>query len=195
MARVLTDSSNYENIANSIRAKNGETTEYYPSEMSAAIDAIVIPDTLVTASGDIAAIRSTDTEYTALTATADDIRVGTTAITEEGVIEGTKEIPAYHTTESTKIITAGESFSIQLEKLDLYDYTKFQAIICTYNSSMSNSVAAEKVVINDNVYAVNSTDSLSTLTKDHDNKTIEFGITNNSDKLVIVRFFTYKEIE
>lgn len=37
MATILTDSSNYENIADSIRAINGENTQYYPNQMAAAI--------------------------------------------------------------------------------------------------------------------------------------------------------------
>lgn len=40
MSIVLTDSSNYQNIANSIREKNGTTNTYKPSEMSDAILAI-----------------------------------------------------------------------------------------------------------------------------------------------------------
>lgn len=40
MAIVTTDSSNYTNIANSIRAKNGLSTTYRPDQMSAAIDAL-----------------------------------------------------------------------------------------------------------------------------------------------------------
>lgn len=37
MATVITDDSNYTNIANAIRGKNGEATQYKPSEMAAAI--------------------------------------------------------------------------------------------------------------------------------------------------------------
>ena len=37
---VITDPINYSNIAASIRRKNGESTLYKPSEMSAAIDAL-----------------------------------------------------------------------------------------------------------------------------------------------------------
>ena len=62
MALVLTDDQNYINIANSIRAKTGKATEYYPSEMSSAIDNIVIPDTLVTENGDTTAIEKTEIE-------------------------------------------------------------------------------------------------------------------------------------
>lgn len=47
MATVLTDSTNYENIANSIRTLNGETTEYYPSEMAAAISELSPPSAVL----------------------------------------------------------------------------------------------------------------------------------------------------
>ena len=40
MAKVLTDSQHYTDIANAIREKNGETTQYKPSEMATAIQAI-----------------------------------------------------------------------------------------------------------------------------------------------------------
>ena len=42
MAIVLTDSANYAAIARAIRTKNGEQSTYKPSEMAAAIDAIVV---------------------------------------------------------------------------------------------------------------------------------------------------------
>ena len=194
MAKVITDSKHYENIADAIRAKNGEVTEYYPSQMADAINEIIIPDTLVTASGDIAAIRSTEVAYTPLTATANDIRIGTTAITEEGTITGTKEIPAYHAVEGHKIITAGKEFKFALTLSDLYDYTKLQCIICPFDTSIAQSVSAEKVAIENNVYEVNSTIVVSTITKDATNKSIDFGFTNNTSNRYVIRFFTYKEI-
>ena len=43
MATVLTDSANYENIANSIRTLNGESAQYYPNEMAAAISELSPP--------------------------------------------------------------------------------------------------------------------------------------------------------
>lgn len=46
MAIVTTDSSNYTNIANSIRAKNGLSTTYRPDQMSAAIDALNVSGTI-----------------------------------------------------------------------------------------------------------------------------------------------------
>lgn len=40
MAIIYTDDTHYKNIADAIRAKNGTTTKYMPSDMSAAIEAI-----------------------------------------------------------------------------------------------------------------------------------------------------------
>lgn len=40
MAKGLTDKQHYNDIADAIRARNGEETEYQPSEMAAAILAI-----------------------------------------------------------------------------------------------------------------------------------------------------------
>ena len=157
-----------------------------------------IPDTIILVD------EEDDKEYTAvstneeveLDATANDIRLGTTAATETGVTEGKKVIPAYHTNEGVVVISAGEPFVInKLSYLDAYDYTKLQAIICDFNSSLSNSVAASKVVINDDTYDVGSVVSISATTKNKDNKTIEFGIINETSKPQILRFFTYKEIE
>ena len=42
MSIVLTDDTYYQDIANAIRNKNGTTTQYKPSEMAAAINAISI---------------------------------------------------------------------------------------------------------------------------------------------------------
>lgn len=127
-----------------------------------------------------------------LTATEDDIREGATAVTEAGVTTGTKVIPSYHTEEGQQLIRSGRVYEIRRE--DLYDFTKFQAIICPYNGSIANSVAAEKVAIEENVYNVNSTDVLAVITRDDKNKSINLGITNDSESLYVLRYFTYKEI-
>ena len=130
-------------------------------------------------------------EETVVDATANDIRLGVTAVTEDGITEGTKEIPAYHTTEGVQGVPAGGEAVIKI--LGRYDYTKMQAILCLFNTSLANSVAADKVCINDNVYAVSSTDVLSSVTIDHENSTIKLGIVNESDKPLVIRYFSYKE--
>lgn len=131
-------------------------------------------------------------EETVFTATANDIRLGTVAATAEGVTEGTKDIPAYHTTEGTAFIPAGSACVIRL--IDgKYDYTKLQAIICPYSGSLAGSVAAEKVSINDNVYAAGSTAVLASVTIDHDAESINLGIANEGSTPCVIRYFTYKE--
>ena len=127
-----------------------------------------------------------------LTANAStDIREGTVAVTDEGIVTGGKKIPAYHTYEGAWLILAGNNVAISGKNCD---YTKLQAIVCAFNSSLSDSVSAEKVAINDNVYNVLSTDIISTINKDVNNGKIEFGITNDSSTFQVVRYFYYKEI-
>ena len=126
-------------------------------------------------------------------ATANDIRAGKTAATGDGVTVGTKDIPAYHTTEGWEGIPAGGDCKIIIRTADRYNYTKLQAIICPFNQSVAQSVAAEKVAIENNVYAAGSTDALSAVSLDHEAKTIVLGIRNENEIPCIIRYFTYKE--
>jgi len=129
-------------------------------------------------------------------ATKNDIRMGKTAATGEGVTVGEKVIPAYHTAYGSKYIRPGETMSItNLTADDSYDYTKLQAMICLYNGSMLDSVSTEMVSINDKVLNVRSVDTVSNVTKNHELKTIELGITNNFEVPCVIRYLTYKEIE
>ena len=133
-------------------------------------------------------------EETVLDATENDIRSGKVAATESGVTTGTKEIPAYHTTEGIQLVPSGSELKITtLSDGDRYDYTKFQAIVCPYNTSVADSVASEKVVIEDNVYATQNVDVLATISKDSDAKTVVFGITNTGTVPCLIRYMTYKE--
>lgn len=125
------------------------------------------------------------------TATDNDVRAGSVYAGDSGVSTGTKDIPPYHTTEGERVITNGSKFVITIPN---YDYTKLQAIICSFNTSLDNSVSAEQIVVNDNVYDVHSTDSLSVVQKDGDNLRIDLGITNTSGNIYLIRYITYKEI-
>ena len=116
-------------------------------------------------------------EAVTLTATTNDIRIGTTAVTEEGVVTGEKEIPPYYASEGTKIITNGSAFVISIND---YEYTKLQAILCPFNTDVTNSVSAEKVVINDSLYPVLSTSAEAVISVNNDLGRIELGITNTS---------------
>jgi hypothetical protein len=126
---------------------------------------------------------------------ATDIREGKVAATDEGVVTGSKVIPSYHTNHGARLIDAGDEFVIRLAKLDCYDYTNFHGIICEWNTNLSNSVAANRIVVLDAVYPVLSTEEISIVTKDADSKSVIFGITNNTDAPCVVRYMTYKEIE
>lgn len=130
------------------------------------------------------------------TATDNDVREGMVYASDEGVSTGTKIIPSYHTRRGTKAVKDGSSLSITtLASNDNYDYTQLQIIVCAYNSSLSNSVAAEMVGIENYVYNVKTTEVLSTITKNHDNKSIDLNIVNNTGDTLIIRFFTYKEVK
>ena len=128
------------------------------------------------------------------TATADDIREGKVAATDDGVTIGEKYIPTYLATQGHRAIMPGKSFSLKLSDNDLYDYTKFQAMLCSYNKSMNDSVSCDRVVINDNLYDVLSTVSLGEMQLNHENKSIELGIVNETSSPYLIRFFTFKEV-
>lgn len=130
-------------------------------------------------------------EEVIFTADANDIRKGTVAATQTGVTEGTKEIPAYHTSFGYKAVPSGAKFVLGMQD---YEYTKLQVIFFPYNTSLEDSVSAEKVVINDKVYPVNSTVAESNVTIDMANARIDFGLTNESGKPYILRYSSYKEI-
>ena len=130
-------------------------------------------------------------EIVELTATANDIRLGTTAVTENGVTEGEKFIPSYHTLQATRYIRSNSPFLLTFDN-SLYDYTKLQAMTALFNTNLSNSVAVDRVVIEDSIYLPGSTEPISTVTKDDENRAINFGITNG-DSPSVIRYFTYRE--
>ena len=132
-------------------------------------------------------------EETIFDADVNDVRAGKVFATNNGVKVGTKNIPAYNTCAGYRIIAPNEEFKIVLSASDLYDYTNLQCIICPFNTSISDSVAADRVVIDGNLYEVNSSTVLSEVTKDATEKAIKLGITNDSSSSSIIRLFTYKE--
>ena len=124
------------------------------------------------------------------TAGDNDVRVGMVYASDGGVSTGTKDIPAYHTTEGYKLVPVGSEYKIIIQACE---FTKLQVLICAFNTSTKDSVATEKVSINGKVYAVNSTEELSTVTVDSENITINLGIVNEDDAPCVMRYFTYKE--
>ena len=132
-------------------------------------------------------------EETVFDATPNDVRTGKKFATSSGVEVGTKDIPAYRTAQGAVIIKPNEKFSIVLEGYSQYDYTKLQCLISKFNTSVDDSVAVDKVVIGDNVYAVNSTIPLAAVTKDAATKSIKLNIKNESSVDYVLRYFTYRE--
>lgn len=153
-----------------------------------------LPSTIILEdeSGNQIAAMLTD-EVVHLTADKDtDIREGTTAITGEGVVTGGKDIPGYYISEGVRKILNGREFSIPLRE-GRYNYTALQALICPYNTSYDDSVSTDRVAINTNVYPVNSTESISKITKNDEGESIDFGLMNDSGVPYVIRYFTYKE--
>lgn len=126
-----------------------------------------------------------------LDATANDIRLGKSAATVEGVTLGEKEIPTYHTIKGHQIIMPGNQCLISVVH---YNYTQLQALFCLYESSIMSSVYTNKVTIGNKVYAVNSTEELSSIEVDESAQKINLGIINDTDTPYVIRYFTYKEI-
>lgn len=133
-------------------------------------------------------------QETVFTATADDIKIGKVAATDKGITEGV-DTRTYRTTQGSIFIMQGDPFIIPLSDYDQYNYTKLYCMIALYNSSLNNSVAVDKIVFNDNVYAVNSTEVLSNVFKNSSNKSIDLNIINNTDSIYVIHYFTYKREE
>lgn len=183
-------------IGDAIRAKTGTTAPLTLDEMAESIEFLegsgAIPNTFILVDEDGYEIPAVLTdEVVELTATPNDIRIGTTAVTDTGVTVGEKEIPAYKTNEGSKLIPNGSNFVLTMKE---YNYTKLQAIICSFNTTMTNSVSAEKVVINGSVYSVKSITPEATVTKNDSLTQINFGITNNTGSPCVIRYIMYKEI-
>ena len=80
-----------------------------------------------------------------LDATRDDVKIGKTFASSEGILEGKNTI-TYRTRMGYRIIQPGENFSIPMSDYNQYDYTQLQCIIAPYNTSFADSVAADKIV-------------------------------------------------
>lgn len=191
--KYLIDESTLQGLADALRSVTGETKKYTPVEMIEEVSTILEKGIYLLTDENGTEIPAVFVENEVVfTATANDIRLGTIAATEEGVTTGTKEIPCYITTEGCTAVPAGSSFDIPLNSSKC-EYTKLQALICKFNSSYEDSVETDRVSIDGNVYSVNSADIIASVTVDTDTKVIKLGITNDSSVPYIIRYFTYKE--
>ena len=187
MSKYVIDERTLTGLGNAIRSVTGSNKRFTPDEMIEEVTNILNATTYILVDQDGNEYPAVWVESdTVCNATANDIRKGSVAITPDGVIEGTKEIPAYHTVEGMRVIAAGKNFT--LEKIGKASaFSKLQALFCT------DSVAADKVCINTKVYAVNSNSVLSNVTVDDKTQSINFGMTNDTDTPYIIRYFTYRE--
>lgn len=132
-------------------------------------------------------------EVPVIDATPKDVMLGKTAILSSGIVTGEREFLSYRTTRSSKLILPGMSFSIQLSDYDKYDYTQFQCVIAKRNTSTTDSVEVDRVGLYNNIYATNSTEVMSSITKNTNNKSIDLNITNNTEDMYYIHYFTFKE--
>lgn len=180
-------------LANAIRVVNGEKKTYTPEEMIEKVTTIMesITYMLIDENGDEIPAVFVENE-TIFTATENDIRIGKIAANQNGIVTGTKEIPTYQATEGHVVVKTGKELTISLFS-EMCQYTTLQVIVCKYNTTIANSVSAEKVVINDNVYDVRSSVSLANVTVDSQNQTIKLGLINDTDSSLVVRYMIIKE--
>lgn len=193
MAVYIINSDTLEGLANAIRSVNGSSKEYTPEEMIEEVTNIMDAATFILVDKD-------GNEYPAVyvdsniefTATEDDIRLGKTAITGAGVVTGTKDIPNYRAEEGLCIVKSGKGLDIPLYS-DMCEYTHLQSILCEYNTTVDDSVSAEKVVIHDIVYEAGTVNALANVTVDSETQTIKLGLTNENEHSIVVRYTIIKE--
>lgn len=184
-------------IADAIRAKTGDTAPMTLDEMAESIEYLegdggpMQTFILVDEDGHEMQAFLTEEEVE-LNATPNDIRVGMTAVTDAGVTVGEKEIPTYTTAEGRQSVEPGKPLKINMYSDDCH-YDKLLVIVCEYNTSLDDSVSATMIVANDAVYEVGSTVPLAEVTVDAENQSIDLGLTNDSEKTLIIRYVSVKE--
>jgi hypothetical protein len=185
--------STLKGLANAVRSVNGETARYSPDEMIEKVTTIMDSITYILVDENGVEVPAVFVENeTIFTAEADDIRLGKVAANQNGVVEGTKEIPTYQATSGSVTIKPGKAMTIPVFS-DLCQYTELQVIVCDYNTAPADSVSAEKVVINDTVYNVGSTIAISVVAVDPSAQTIKLGFTNENETSSIIRYMIIKE--
>lgn len=189
--------SSKKNLADTLVDKGEEASINDPFDDLVEKAADYVPKTMVFVAEDGSELIGTviDGEDIEVDATVNDVREGKRFVTAAGVETGEKFIPSYIVSEGYSLIPNGSVFqTMPLADLSRYDFTRLQAIICPYSGTIDSSVAADKVAINNDVYAVNSKVSIAIVVGDESTKRINFGFVNNSGSLYVLRYFTYKEI-
>ena len=193
MARYSIDGATLDGLADAIRSVTGATVKYTPTEMIEEVRNILNAATfvLVDADGNEYTAAYLDSDYIC-TAKEDDIRIGTTAITANGFVTGTKEIPNYIAEKGHVIVPPGQPVNIPVSA-SMCDYTLLQALICDYNTSVNDSVVTDKIVINNTVYSARSNIALSNVDVDVEQHLIKLGLTNDKETPIVVRYVLIKD--
>lgn len=121
-------------------------------------------------------------------ATDNDVREGMTYASDSGISTGTKFIPPYYVRYGYKTVFAGKNATIVAPE---YDYESLLITIATYNTSWSQSTVLTYVSVDNAVYSMEDNSKVSDIVIDHDNATINLGITVNEKS--ILRYFVVME--
>ena len=184
-------------IGDAIRDRTGETAPMTLDEMAEAIEYMpgdggpMQTFILVDEDGHEMQAFLTDEEVE-LNATPNDIRVGMTAVTDAGVTVGEKEIPTYVTVEGRRTVKTERPLTINMYS-DACDYDKLFVVVCSYNTTVDDSVLSTMVVIDGVLYEVGSMTPVSNVTVDTVNQTIDLGVINDTDNSVVIRYVSVKE--
>ena len=123
-----------------------------------------------------------------LNATPNDIRIGMKAVTNSGVVDGEKDIPAYFSRYGTKKVSANKEATITGYETD---YKEMLVTIATFDSSISNSTVIKYVSIDDAIYEVGTGTKVSNISKDIENEQVSLGIIVKETS--VLRFFLVRE--
>lgn len=127
-------------------------------------------------------------EPVTLTAKANDIRLNTSAITNDGYTEGQKDIPAYFSSYGYKIVQSGQEVTITSHETD---YESLMVTIAPFNSSWDKSTSVQYVSAENSMYEAKSTTKISDITKDSYNEQIKLGVTVTEKS--VLRYFVVRE--
>jgi hypothetical protein len=185
-------------IADAIRVRTGGTEPLTLDEMVEAIESMEVSDDvintyiLVDENGNEVPAVLVDEPVTLTANATTDIRKGMTAVTDEGLVTGEKEIPGYITTQGKIGVKPTKPLRIRLFS-DICQYTKLMVTVCDYNTSLNDSVSATLVVLGDYLYNVGSSTPIANVTVDAENHSIDLGLINDRDSTIVVHYMTIKE--
>lgn len=127
-------------------------------------------------------------------ATPADVRINKTFVSDNGIETGENTI-TYRTEQGTRLIMPGEDFMLPLSQHNKYNYTELQCMFAPFHTNPANSVAVDKIVLQNGVFAVNSTEKIASVIKDSITKSINFNISNTSENVYCIHYFTYCQEE